>query len=258
MAVSTGNMIIATELKTKIKNLVNSILPSTGYWDANSALPDMFYSSYLTTRAAFYNELVSKIDNYTINSNYIKSGYVPLSLTVFSLLQEVFKEMGRCRKVYYYQWNSTYVNHKSPTTVGEAASSIASRLNATSGTWTYFKPSVALSGTLSESVATGNNGSVSNVAIGTHPSVNTGWYNNTRLPSNASRKSALNTNQTIVALTSIDQQLDEFKAKWQARNNTNAWWNGAQSSANTGNGLLFVRYWCHSNCYTDHSDRSRR
>lgn len=248
----------ATDLKNRIHEICQNLLPSenVSFYIHSGNLPPYLKSTYLCTRSELLNDinniLVTEYSSLMVNTDTISNN-------VFQLLQKVFLEMGRCRKIYYYDAGyyvpGTQSNARSlATTLGIAASA---------GTWTYFKSNFKIENTnqLDVMPTTQNNGNKSQDGYSAYPYIlSTNWNNNTKLASNASRVSSLNINQLIEAVRSIEDQLTNFSNTWQSKNNNTSWWDGnANNSKNASNKIFWVRYWCHSNCHSNcHGNRSRR
>ena len=168
---------------------------------------------------------------------------------VFTLIKNVFVEMGRCRKVYYYQ---------APSNSTQTPEQIAAGLSigAADGTWAYFKKAFAFP------TGYGHNTSSSVPEMyETIPANTTNWNNNTTRATNSTQIQGVTVNNLIQALQGVEQQMTNFGNEWANKNNVTGWWSGSASdTSNNSNKVFFVKYWwCHSNCHSNcHTNRSRR
>lgn len=241
-AITAGTLIQASVLRSRLTEVCNAILPTSGYYASDQSLPDQVSASYLCTRA----ELIS-------SCNSIINGFTPVvgtdlitSSSTYTAIRNLFSEMGRCRKMHYYQAGAG--DQTDP-------SGLTGVTSAGSGTWTYFKSSFSWTGNNGTKPAAASNANTSVTGYKTLPDTSTGWAGNTRLlPGTANSLSGI-----IYAVQGMEQLLTNFKNEWTNRNGNSSWWNGAAgTSTNTSNRVFFVRYWCHTNCHSDHSSRGRR
>ena len=168
---------------------------------------------------------------------------------VFTLIKNVFTELGRCRKVYYYQAASN-----STQTPEQSASGLS--IGPTDGTWAFFKKAFEFppnyGPTTTPSVPQG---------YGTIPANTTNWNRDTTRATNSAQLSSVTVNNLIQALQGVEQQMTNFGNEWNSKNNITGWWSGSASdTSNNSNKVFFVKYWwCHSNCHSNcHPNRSRR
>jgi len=253
-AIESGSKINAAAFKARLKEVCNSLLPTSNYYASDQALPGQIFASYLTTRAALYNGIVNIIDTYNIGSNQTIN-----ASKCIALLRNVFLQMGKCRKVYWYQ--SSNGTTADPTTIAAAVAP-----SANSGKWTYFNTNFAWVSSTTRPEPENNDrdtDALGTTGFGTVPEVSTNWNSNTALATATAQLDTVKTNAMIEALAGIEQQMTDFSTEWANRNNTTVWWNGnASDSSNTSNKIFWVKYWCHSNCHSNchdnHGERSRR
>lgn len=252
-SITTGDLISSSAFKSALKEKCAALLPSSGYYDNTTTVPTAFSTSYLTSRATLISAINSDIDAYCDTT--IATNKVITSNHVFELFKIVFKHMGCCRKMYYYDMGAVSPGSQ------KAASTIATEEAASAGgTWTYFKDSFAWTGNLNV-MPKAAGASVTNVnGYQTFPHSNTNWQNNTQLATNTVKVSELSINNLIKAVTVINTQLENFCTEFNTKNSNTSYWDGnAENSSNISNRVLFVRYWCHTNChYNCHTDRARR
>lgn len=245
-----------TEFLNRVKEVCNSLLPAdaNSYTSNSSSLPQFIKSDYLSNRASLLSDIQYIITTY--GNNYIKNNKNLIDDRVFDLLREVFKEMSRCRKIYYYN-----VGAVSPGTQS-APIDIANGLglSGNAGTWTYFKSSFGFDNTGRHVKPTKpNNANKDESGFETIPSND--WNYNTHLTAdNTPRVSTLHINNLIQALETVETQFGNFSTNWSGKNNTTSWWDGNPNNQNNvSNKIFWCRYWCHSNCHSNcHGSRSRR
>ena len=246
-----------TKFKQRIKEVCSDLLPAdSSSYTKDSSLPEFLRSQYLVNKS----ELLVDIQ-YILDSNKtISNDQYLFDDEVFELLRNVFKEMGRCKKVYYYDAGSILPGTQSSATVLSNSLDLPS----SAGKWTYFSSSFSWNTSDTSKMnyrPNSINGNRSLSGFETIPNTNVGWNYNTRLSSNnTARVSTLKINNLIEALNTVEAQFDNFTSTWSNRSNVTTWWDGnADNSNNTSNKIFWVRYWCHTNCYSNcHTNRSRR
>lgn len=238
-----------TLFKDRIKEICNSLLPTSGYYAYDTTLPEHLKKSYLCSRSDLVSSVYSIIDN---DTTLVDMNIDIIANNVFNLLKNVFLEMGRCRRVFWYDVNSPGTQN-SPAQILSTLS-----LSPTQGTFTYFQPNFSFEyGPYKPT--TQNNGNKNESGYDTYPATTLNWNNNTRQASNATRVNNLNINNLIEALNGVEAQLTNFRNTWSSKNNINDWWDGSATNSSASNKIFWVRYWCHSNCHSNcHGSRSRR
>lgn len=248
-----GSKITASTLHTVLKEKCNALLPSSGYYDRTTSLPYGLSGNYLQTRAEMINWINTEIDG--MWNEQIKTGEKVYATHVFQWMSHIFKCLGCCRKLYWYDRGTQAPGSQ------DNAQTVAS-WGQTGGTWTYFKPSFAWEGNVNYLPRAVSNANTNNTGYQPYPLTGTNWQNNTRLSTATGQ--ILTVNQIIKAVEGANQQITNFTNEWNNRNNNAAYWNGnSEDTSNTSNRVLFVRYWCHTNCHSNchsncHGSRSRR
>lgn len=257
-ALTKNTAISPSAFKARIKEICEALLPSDygNYTKDNTSLPEFVRSSYLCNRADLLSDIQYELDQYSS----IAESQNLLDDQVFNILRSVFKIMGRCKKIYYY--NVGAVTPGTQASPQELANGLG--LPGSAGTWTFFNRSFGWNGDddSHRNVRPGyqSNGNKNVTGYETLPNSNTNWNTNTELSSeNTARISTLSENSLIEALNTVEAQFTNFSNTWTDRMNSTSWWDGsATNQNNVSNKIFWVRYWCHSNCHSDHHSRGRR
>lgn len=250
---ATNDKIQLAAFKSALKSTIQSMLPDSAWTSSNS--PDPQLTPYLTTKQDLYNTLCNMIDQAGTPASTNDKVH---ALNTWTLMRNIFVEMGRCRKVYWFNAGSS-----APGTTASPAS-LASQygINPVNGTWTYFKKSFSFTGNYGVKPTAVSNVNTDVSGYQTLPDRSTNWNDNTARGLTAAQ--LISVNNMVNYLTTMTTQVDRFKTAWQSQNNKNTWYSGnSGDTSDTSNIVFFVRYWCHSNCHSNchgncHTNRSRR
>lgn len=249
-ALTKGSKIDAAVFKNRLKEIIDGVVP-TGGW-SSSNYPDSQMAFMLTTR----DDIVNAAKNIVTNDTTITSNTLITATKVFNLIRSVFVELGRCRRIYYHnaQDNPGPGTQNSPSTIADSVGATSG-----GGVFAYFTKSFSFSGNYASPAAEpATNKDVQGYK--TYPEKGTNnWHTNTTRATGTAQISSMSVNNLIKAVENVEQQMTNFKTEWTTRNNASGWWSGSASdSANTSNRIFFVRYWCHTNCHSNHHQRNRR
>ena len=255
MAYAVGSVADAAGFRSRVQDFLNNILPADANARTNSTGEVWgIWSSYLTNKSAFINDLMAVYDS--IADRPLQSRSLS-AWSVWVAVWNVFAWIAACK---VYIWDDRSGIPGDQTSAAQRATDYTNAGQYGGSGVAYFKRSFAWNSTgLNSRPGQGNNANVDNHGCEWYPHTNTAWNNAVATNPSLAQPSALQTGQLVALTASSENTLTALYNEWMARNHsTTAFWNGS-TSAQASERVICVHYWCHSNCHSNcHGSRSRR
>lgn len=259
-------------LKDRLYSVCDTLLPKTNYWDSTTDFgqpSDKHFGYGLKDYMCSREELLSDIEKIIDENVPITQDEVIEPTTVYNLIQQVFAELGRCKRTYIKQLNGT----------GSKTSPADLDVPIEYNVWVYYRKKFQFH---SENIENGTdahqrytsdieklptplyNWNSDNYVYSSTPGGNTGWGNDSRYVSHPQQSEGMSVNNLIKAIDHVETQIANFSDELGIANRQSLqpsspyWWNGSSVNPNGSNRIVFARYWCHNNCWCHHQSRSRR